>query len=123
MLLSELHIKSMRPFIGALDFNTSKAFYKTIGFEERTISHDMSVLSYNGFSFYLQAYYIKDWVDNSMVFLEVAQLDEYLAHLEALDLPSKFKGVKLSSIVENDWGREFFLHDPSGILWHVGSFN
>jgi hypothetical protein len=29
----------------------------------------------------------------------------------------------LSKIVNNDWGSEFFLHDPSGILWHIGCFN
>ena len=22
-----------------------------------------------------------------------------------------------------DWGNEFFLHDPSGILWHIGKFH
>ena len=29
----------------------------------------------------------------------------------------------LSEIVKNDWGNEFFLHDPSGILWHIGKFH
>ena len=33
------------------------------------------------------------------------------------------KNVKLSAIQQFDWGREFFLHDPSGVLWHIGHFN
>ncbi|MDQ3111085.1 MAG: glyoxalase, partial [Bacteroidota bacterium] len=27
---------------------------------------------------------------------------------------------KLVPIRNNDWGRECFVHDPSGILWHFG---
>ena len=114
--------KSIRPFIGAADFNSSRRFYTSIGFKETVISYNMSLFTMDDFGFYLQDAYVKDWIDNTMVFLEVQHLDEYLTHLESLDLTSLFKGVKISKIVENDWGREFFLHDPSGVLWHIGSF-
>ena len=40
----------------------------------------------------------------------------------ALDLPSKYNSVRLTPIREYDWGKECFLHDPSGILWHIGEF-
>lgn len=119
---SEIHIKSIRPFIGSKDLKTSSAFYKAIGFKERIISPDMTLFTREGFGFYLQDAYVKDWVDNTMLFLEIAQLDEYLSHLQSLQLSERFKNVKLSNIVNNDWGREFFLHDPSGILWHIGNF-
>ncbi len=26
-------------------------------------------------------------------------------------------------IQKYDWGKECFLHDPSGILWHIGEFS
>jgi len=116
------HATSIRPFIGARDFNSSRTFYTSIGFKETIISYNMLLFTMDDFGFYLQDAYVKDWVDNTMVFLEVQHLDEYLAHLESLDLTTLFKGVKISKIVENDWGREFFLHDPSGVLWHIGSF-
>lgn len=73
--------------------------------------------------FYLQRAYVKDWVDNSMLFLEVENVEEYLASLKSKNLTNQFPKVKLSEIVVNDWGKEFFLHDPSGILWHIGCFN
>ncbi|WP_298329325.1 glyoxalase [uncultured Dokdonia sp.] len=114
--------KSIRPFIGATDFISSRRFYTSIGFKETVISYNMSLFTMDDFGFYLQDAYVKDWIDNTMVFLEVQHLDEYLTHLESLDLATLFKGVKISKIVENDWGREFFLHDPSGVLWHIGSF-
>jgi hypothetical protein len=30
--------------------------------------------------------------------------------------------VKLIPIRVHDWGKECFLHDPSGVLWHFGEF-
>lgn len=121
-MLDTIGIKSIRNFIGSKDFAVSKNFYTTIGFEETYISYSMSYFSKGPFGFYLQDAYVKKWVDNTMIFLEVEELDTYLEFLQSLDLPSLYKKVKLSRIVKNDWGREFFLHDPSGVLWHIGNF-
>jgi hypothetical protein len=57
-----------------------------------------------------------------MIFLEVDDLDNYYLEIKALRLTQKYRGVKLSKIVQNDWGSEFFLHDPAGVLWHIGAF-
>ncbi len=115
--------KSIRPFIGAKDYNLSKNFYKAIGFEEVVISTDMSLFKIDQFGFYLQDAYVKDWVDNSMIFLEVEDVDQYWKELSSLDLTTNYKGVRLTAVKQFDWGRECFLHDPSGILWHFGQFN
>jgi catechol 2,3-dioxygenase-like lactoylglutathione lyase family enzyme len=114
--------KSIRPFIGAKDFNLSRQFYNDLGFEETALGPKMSVFKTGALSFYLQDAYVKDWVDNTMVFLEVDDADRYYAGLLALDLPGKYAGVKLAPVRTNDWGKECFLHDPSGILWHFGHF-
>jgi hypothetical protein len=42
--------------------------------------------------------------------------------VQALDLPGKYEGVKLGPMRHEAWGKEFFLHDPSGILCHFGEF-
>ena len=39
----EHHIKSIRPFIGAKDFETSRAFYRDLSFEEFVLSTNLSV--------------------------------------------------------------------------------
>jgi hypothetical protein len=57
-----------------------------------------------------------------MIFLEVDDVDLYWKELLALNLTTKYRGVKLTPIRELDWGKECFLHDPSGILWHFGQF-
>jgi len=73
--------------------------------------------------FYLQDSYVKDWIDNTMIFLEVDDVNRFWNELSALNLTAKYKRVKLTPIRKYDWGSECFLHDPSGILWHFGEFN
>jgi catechol 2,3-dioxygenase-like lactoylglutathione lyase family enzyme len=113
---------SIRPFIGARDFDLSRRFYRDLGFEEKTLGSDMSLFRTGEFGFYLQNAYVKDWIDNTMVFVEIADLDRFWQDLLALDLPARYEHVRLVPIRQDDWGRECFVHDPSGILWHFGSF-
>ena len=113
--------KSIRPFIGAKNFELSRSFYRDLGFQESVLTN-MSYFKTEDIGFYLQDAYVQDWIDNSMIFLEVDDVSRYWNELLALDLTTKYKGVKLTPIRENDWGRECFLHDPSGILWHFGEF-
>ncbi len=116
------NIKSIRTFIGAKDYTTSKAFYKDLGFEEKFLFEGLSLFKIGDFSFYLQKYYVKDWVENSMVLLEVENLDAYWDFLQNLHLDQKYAGVKLVPIKEESWGRECLLIDPSGILWHFAEY-
>jgi len=74
-------------------------------------------------AFYLQDAYVKDWVDNSMIFLEVDDVEKCDVDLLERRLSEKYKGVRLTNIKTWDWGREIFMHDPSGVLWHFGQFN
>ena len=114
---------SIRPFIGAKDYELSRSFYSDLGFEESILSHSMSLFKTNRIGFYLQNAYVRDWIDNTMVFLEVDDVDRYWNDLLALDLTTKYPGVKLVPVRKYDWGKECFLHDPSGILWHFGQFS
>lgn len=116
-------VKSIRPFIGAKDFNLSRAFYQEIGFEESVITHNLSYFKIGTFGFYLQDAYVKDWVDNTMVFMEVSDTKQFYQDLLSLNLSDKYPSVRLVPIKELDWGRECFLIDPSGILWHFGEFH
>lgn len=119
----ELKAKSIRSFIGSKNFDLSRSFYRYLGFEESVLSHNMSVFKIGELSFYLQDAYVQDWINNSMIFLEVEDVDRHWKDLVALDLPMKYEGVKLTPVRQYDWGRECFLHDPAGILWHFGEFN
>lgn len=114
--------KSLRAFIGAKNFEVSRNFYKDLGFEEIVLFHNMSLFKKEAFGFYLQDAYVKDWIDNTMLFLEVEDVQECYRELLELNLPAKYEGARLTPIQHNDWGSECFVHDPCGILWHFGEF-
>lgn len=116
-------IKSIRPFIGAKDYELSRSFYRELGFQEVVLFHNMCLFKTDRLGFYLQNAYVEDWINNSMIFLEVEDIDVYYKDLLALDLPNKYKGAKLSPVKQFDWGKECYLHDPSGILLHFGEFS
>ncbi|WP_194851456.1 VOC family protein [Nonlabens antarcticus] len=115
--------KGIRPFIGCADFEEAKGFYRQLGFVENWSGSDMSYFDLKGFGFYLQDAYVQEWVENMMLFLEVDNLETTLEHFKSLNLKTNFPKVRISEIIHNDWGSEFYLHDPSGILWHIGQFN
>lgn len=115
--------KSIRPFIGAKDFERSRSFYRDLGFKENVITPSMSFFDANGMGFYLQNAYVKDWIDNTMVFMEIDDVDRFWEALLKLDLTTKYPDARLVPVRKLDWGKECFVHDPSGILWHFGEFN
>lgn len=114
--------KSIRPFIGAKNFELSRSFYRDLGFHETVITGKFSVFKTGDLAFYLQDAFVREWIDNTMVFMEVADVDGFWNELASLDLPKKYDSVKLTPVRELDWGKECFVHDPSGILWHFGEF-
>ncbi|MCY0978343.1 glyoxalase [Chryseobacterium wangxinyae] len=115
-------IKSIRPFIGAKNFDESRSFYRDLGFEEVVLESKLSVLKNQEIAFYLQDYYAKEWIENTMIFVEVESADSYYEELQALNLLEKYKNTKLTPVRTMDWGKECFVHDPSGVLWHFGEF-
>ncbi len=115
---------SIRAFIGSKDFLESRAFYLQLGFEEVPLGPKMSYFKANEkLGFYLQDYYVKDWVENTMLFLEVNNLENCYRTVLEKNLTQKFNEVRISKIKKEEWGSVFFVHDPSGILWHFGTFN
>jgi catechol 2,3-dioxygenase-like lactoylglutathione lyase family enzyme len=113
---------TIRPFIGAKNFKESSNFYKDLGFEEVALSANLSLFKTNNIAFYLQDAYVKDWVDNTMVFVEVADVAAFWQTLVTLHTTSKYPTAKIVPIKHLDWGSECFVHDPSGILWHFCTF-
>jgi hypothetical protein len=119
----EPKLNSIRTFIGSKDFKISQAFYKELGFEETKISEKMSLFAKDALSFYLQDYFVEEWLSNSMILIEVDNADEYWTFINNLELDKKYPSCKLIPVQQNEWGKECQLIDPSGILWHFAKFN
>lgn len=116
------NLVSIRPFIGAKDYNTSKTFYMDLGFDKIELSKNLCLFKMGNLGFYLQDAYVADWVNNTMVFVEVENAKEFYNNMVDLKLTEKYAAVRVEGIKELDWGKECFVHDPSGILWHFGEF-
>ncbi|MES2456400.1 MAG: glyoxalase [Bacteroidota bacterium] len=121
--LSQQNPVSIRPFIGSKNFERSRNFYKDMGFSEVVLDAGLSVFRWGKLSFYLQDAYVKDWIDNTMLFMEVENVKDIWEALIEMDLTSKYAEVRIGPIRVESWGQECFLHDPSGVLWHFGEFS
>lgn len=112
--------ESARPFLPALDFAKSKAFYETLGFVLEMDNSDVAIFRIGATSFLLQNYYQKEWAENFMMQLLVDDLDAWWQHAMSLDLPTKFGVPAPKPPTMQPWGlRISYLVDPSGVLWHV----
>jgi uncharacterized glyoxalase superfamily protein PhnB len=112
--------ESARPFLPALDFPRSKAFYEALGFVNELDTDDVVIFRIGASSFLLQRHYQKDWAENFMMQLMVDDLDAWWEHLVSLDLPATFGVPAPTPPAMQPWGlRITYVVDPSGVLWHV----
>lgn len=65
---------SARAFLPAKDFDTSRSFYRALGFET-LLDSEVAIFSVGDGAFILQRYYQKDWAENFMMQLMVDDLD------------------------------------------------
>lgn len=114
--LTMANIQSLRNFMGARDFKNSIAFYVQLGFTAIPLTPKMSLLTNDNIHFYLQDYYLKEWVENTMVVWIVDDIETYHTTVTGLDLPVKFPDSKVSAIKEEYWARILHIHDPAGNL-------
>lgn len=109
----------IRPFIPAKDFDLSKRFYESLGFE-KVLDGEVAIFNVASGGFVLQRYYQKDWAENFMMQLMVDDLDVWWAHISALNLPEKFGVQSPKPPTMQPWGlRVAYVYDPCGVLWHV----
>lgn len=109
----------LRPFLPAKDFAVSKRFYQALGFQT-LLDSEVAIFAVGTSSFILQNYFQKDWAENCMMQLMVADLDAWWAHIQGLDLAKAFGTSPPKPPQVQPWGlRIAYMVDPSGVLWHV----
>ena len=102
-----------------MDFKLSKAFFLEIGFNENWGNDDLCELQFGEATFLLQNFSNQALQTNLMLYVSVDSLDEFYAHLIALNLLEKFPMVSFSKPEDRPWGiRELHLIDPAGVCWH-----
>jgi catechol 2,3-dioxygenase-like lactoylglutathione lyase family enzyme len=115
----EASVTALRPFLPAKNFETSKRFYSDLGFRIEPRGNDLAELYLGGHTFLLSNYFVEAWATNCMMHVLVTDLAPWWAHIESLDLASRYGVASPRAPKLEPWGlRVAYLFDPSGVLWH-----
>lgn len=115
-----LHTVEMKAFVPAKDFELSKQFYETLGFEKKSDDHGIAYFVMGNTPFLLQDFFNEAMADNFMMHLMVEDADAWYEHVQSLNLSETF-GSKISAVQDQPWRmRDFAITDPSGVLWRIG---
>ena len=118
--MHNLKVNALRVFVPSKDHDVSTRFYENLGFEVAWAADEVKEMRIGEFSFLLQNYYQKDWADNFMMQLKVADLDAWWELIVEKDLVARYEGVRAKKPTVYPWGlREIHLIDPAGVLWHI----
>lgn len=115
-----LAVTDVRPFVPAEDFQQSLAFYTALGW--RTLWSDgegLALLSLGGRQLMLQDYYVKDWAENSMLVVEVADATAWYHHVVHVLAGGDHGNARVAEPQQQDWGALVtYVWDPCGVLLH-----
>lgn len=116
MNLATVEIKA---FVPSRDFEQSKQFYLTLGFEIPWSSNDLAYVRYGETSFLLQSFYEPTHASNFQMHLLVESVDDWHAHVRSSGVLDRFD-VDVGEPAIRPWAmRDFTLLDPSGVLWRI----
>ena len=113
--------EAIRAFLPTRDFEVSRDFYEALGFE-KVLDGDVAIFAIGagGAGIILQRHFVEAWAEQCMMQLMVDDLDAWWAHLQTLDLETRFGVRPPSAPAMQPWGlRITYLFDPAGVLWHV----
>ena len=109
-----MKVDDIRAFIPSKDYEITKTFYTELGFTGVYVSDDLTLFESGECTFFVQRFYNKELAENLMLQLIVLDIET------AFEIANKSKHkTKISPIQQENWGKVFYLHGPSGELWHV----
>ena len=117
--MDNLNSVEIKAFVPAKDFALSKQLYQDVGFVMASDGGGVAYFHHGQCSFLLQDYCPPTLADNLMLHWLVEDVAAWHQALTRKAVAATYQ-VKMTDIVEQPWGmREFFLYDPSGVLWRI----
>jgi uncharacterized glyoxalase superfamily protein PhnB len=110
----------LRPFVpSGTDFDRSKQFFIDLGFTVDWQASGLAQLTLGDTVFLLQDFHNRELQENLIMFVTVADLDEWWRHVLDSNVLDKYEGVRAKEPTVFPWGqRELHLIDPAGVCWH-----
>ncbi len=110
--------QSIEAFVpSGADFKKSRELFLELGFKINWEYDDVIGFENEGCKFILQKNDSKEFAENYMMSVKVADLDEFWREISTLNLPERY-GVKLNEPKIFPWGREVNMIDVAGVCWH-----
>ena len=118
--MSNLRVTEIKAFVPSKDFETSKQFYKDLGFTMASEGGGVAYFHFEHVSFLLQDFCAEGLAENFMMHILVADVEAWWNHVQAIGVISKY-GLTCTKIEAQPWRmKDFCLTDPSGVLWRIG---
>jgi predicted lactoylglutathione lyase len=109
---------SLQPFVpSGEDLNKSAAFFNELGFTELWNAGDYIGFEKDTCRFILQRYTNREFAENFMLTIEVADVDLFHSELKEKALQEKY-GIRITEPVDQPYGREVNIIDIAGVCWH-----
>lgn len=120
--MPDLTVADVRPFVPTLDLDTSRSFYRALGWIEVWSDGGLALVSLGGRQIMLQDRYVKDWAENFMLTVEVASADDWYGHVSDVLATGAYGDARVAEPQEEGWARVTHVWDPSGVLLHFAQF-
>ncbi len=113
-------IRTLKPYIGARDFDVSRDFYTALGWTTNFTEGDYAEFELLGGRFYLQRCYQEDWCNNSMMYLQVMDATAWQAHIEKVLGKRKYGVAGTMPPKPDDYAvLVTLMWDSCGVVWHL----
>jgi catechol 2,3-dioxygenase-like lactoylglutathione lyase family enzyme len=114
-----LLVSDIKPFIGSKNYELSRDFYVALGWRLNFEAPELAELQLGDHRFYLQPYYQKDWCENTMLHLTVADAQGWYERARAVLASRDFEPARVREPAPQDYGALVtFVWDPAGVLLH-----
>ena len=120
--MTALRAQSLLPFVpSGSDYETSRRLFADSGFDELWENGGYAGFRNGDAQFILQRYDVKEFAENLMMRLNVADLDAWWQAVSQKSLDEAYPGFRISPPRDFPWGREVNFIDLAGVCWHVGA--
>ena len=119
----DLKVRDVRPFVPSKDFTLSQEFYAALGWTVHAIDDSLALLENGNHRFYLQRYYTKEFAENMMLHVSVADARACAEQIKELLASGRFPGARVSQPKQEPYGAIVtYVWDPAGVLLHLAQW-
>ncbi len=110
--------RDVKHFVPAIDFDTSLAFYRALGWNLNWRADKLAELENGNVRFLLQDFYAKEWAENSMVYIVVDSASDWFEHASRVIDEGDFGAARVAAPTEEAHAVVTYVWDPCGVLLH-----